>query len=161
MRFAVIVLLVAAMGLAGCDGSRDADSIEGGPRESIVADGLSVTLEAPRRALRMGETLRLEVTVRNTTRRTIEIAARSGAPVYARLSRHTGLFWEQFKSYPAAATMVMTPWTLDRGRERRFILTLPVEPDWPAGERLRITAEVNGRPAPQPSITVRVIPPQR
>ena len=155
MKAAYMLLFAAGLCLAGCAQQEIATG-----EHVAQADGLVVTLESPQHdVLVPGENLSLIVTVRNTTKQPAEIVARSGAPVYARVWRRGEMYWQQVKTYPQAATMVMTPWTLPAREQRTFMLSLPVEPDWPTGEPLRITAELNGRPQAKPAIIVRVARP--
>jgi len=53
--------------------------------------------------------------------------------------------------------MVMKPWTLPAGDERSWTLRIPVEPDWPTAEALRITGELNGRPEVSPVVCIEVL----
>ena len=145
-------LLVTLM-LIGCNGAEvpfGSDSAE--------ATGLTVRIEAPKTTFLTGEEFKAVVVARNTTHKPMRIDATTGAPVYLRIWRHTGLGWEQVKRYPQVATMVMNPWTLEPRSERRFELHLVVEPDWPTNEALLLTAELNGRGDVVPSIFIGIVP---
>lgn len=126
--------------------------------ESAEAGGLAVRIEAPKTTFLRGEEFKVAVVARNTTQKPMRIDAVTGAPVYLRIWRYTGLGWEQVKRYPQVATMVMNPWTLEPRSERRFELNLVVEPDWPTNEALRLTAELNGRGDVVPGILIAVVP---
>ena len=140
---------------AGCGPQK----IDATPVNTVEVDGLSVSLELPDRQFRTGQQARAVVVARNLTDRPIPIDARTGAPVYIRILRFTGISWEDVKRYPEAATMVMSPWTLDAGAQRTFVMNLTVEPDWPTGEIIRITAGLNGREEASPGLAVEVMPP--
>lgn len=108
-------------------------------------DGLVVTAGVPQRNYVRGDTVTVAVTARNTSGRYLAIPADSGAPVYATLWRRTAVGWEQVKRYPQTAVMVAAPWKLRGGKTYKCALNLPVEPDWPTGEPLKLTVELNGR----------------
>jgi len=151
-------LLLAAVVLGGCANPKAVDL---SPPNSVEIDGLKVTIKVPKRSFVTGEQFRVLITACNTTRHPIRIPAAGGAPVYVRIWRHTGLSWEEVKRYPEAATTIMTPWTLPAGQKWTRIMNLTVEPDWPTGELLRVTAELNGREDASPALTVEVTPPER
>jgi hypothetical protein len=154
---AIVAMLVAAGTLVGCEPAEpktQSDRIN-----AAEVDGLEVTLEVPRKQYSPGEKMNLTVVARNTTERDMRIEANTGAPVYVRVWRHTGLGWTQVHRYPEMTTMVMNPWTLDAESRRTFPMNITVEPDWPTGERLRLTAELNGRAKAQPEVMIHVTPP--
>jgi len=158
MRLVTIFLLSFAAGVpVGCG---NAGQIDAGPSNTVRADGLAVTVEIPSRQFAVGDSFDVVVTAVNTTNRPIRIVAGSGAPVYVSILRYTGLYWQEVKRYPRAATMVMNPWTLRRRSSRRFVMPLTVEPDWPTGEILSIMAELNGRPDAAPRLTFEVVQPE-
>lgn len=145
-------LLVTLM-LIGCNGAEvplGSDSAE--------AAGLMVRIQAPKTTFLTGEEFKVVVVARNTTHKPMRIDATTGAPVYLRIWRHTGLGWQQVRRYPQVATMVMNPWTLKPRSERRFELNLVVEPDWPTNEALLLTAELNARGDVVPSIFIGIVP---
>jgi hypothetical protein len=146
------VLLTALLVLSGCKGPQ----IELGPNTAGV-NGLVVQIDPSNTIVVKGETLKVVVVGRNTTREPIRIDARTGAPVYVRIWRYTGLAWETVKRYPEVATMVMTPWTLAPHSERWFELNLTVGPDWPTNEPLRLTAQLNGRTDVVPHVDIMVL----
>jgi hypothetical protein len=53
---------------------------------------------------------------------------------------------------------LQTSWTLPPGGSRTFRQRIPVEPDWPTGPALRMTAELNGTTRPVPVLTVKIEP---
>ena len=73
------------------------------------------------------------------------IRADSGALVYVRLWRHTGTAWEEINRFPAAAVMAVREWKLPAGGSHKVVMNVDVTPDWPTGEPLKLTAELNGR----------------
>jgi len=152
-----LLLPLTAFVLGGC-GSHE--PVDVSPPNSVEIDGLKVTIKVPKRSFVTGERFQVLITADNTTRHPIRIPAASGAPVYVRIWRHTGLSWEEVKRYPEAATTIMTPWTLQPHQQWTRIMNLTVEPDWPTDELLRITAELNGREDASPALTVEVSPPE-
>ena len=146
------VMLTALLVIFGCE----VPQIESGSN-SVRVNGLVVQIDPSNTIVVRGETFKVVVVGRNTTREPIRIDARTGAPVYVRIWRHTGLAWETVKRYPEVATMVMTPWTLAPHSERRFELNLTVGPDWPTNEPLRLTAELNGRTDLVPHVDIMVL----
>ena len=157
MRISAACLLLTTAMLVGCAGS----GADLRPVNTVEVDGLSVSVEILKRDFNIGETFVATVTAENRTKMPIEIIARTGAPVYMRLWRHTGLTWQEVKRYPEAATMVMSPWTLAPGDRRVFARQLVVEPDWPTAELLRLTAELNGRDEVAPALVIEVHPSAR
>ena len=154
--FSFPLLLAATVALAGCEGQKVAPR----PANSVEINGLAVTIDVPNRSFTVGEQFKVTVTAHNTTKQPMRIPAGSGAPVYVRLWRYTGLAWEEVKRYPESAVMIMRPWSLAPGQKRTFAMQLAVEPDWPTGEVLRITAELNGRAEVAPGVTVEVSQPE-
>jgi len=127
-----------------------------GPGNSAEAKGLIVHVSVPKRDFAVGEQVKVTVTAVNTTRRPISFNATSSARAIVRLFRHTGMGWEQVRRYPQAAAMILSPWRLERGQRRSFVLMVPVEPDWPSEEPLRLTGELNGRGDLAPGVVIRV-----
>jgi len=158
MKFAKFLVFLLALGSpTGC---RKVE-LDTPLRSSVQTDGLSVSIEIPKRVLDLGEDLQVIVAAANVTGRPIRIIADTRALVYVKIWRHTGLDWEEVKRYPQAATMVMTPWSIEGGSERRFVMLLTVEPDWPTGEVLAMTGELNGWEQAIPQVKLEVAPPSR
>ncbi len=156
MRTLTLLLAVAPLvALAGCPFKKGQPTAQG-ILQSESKDGLEVELRVPRRDLVRGETVPVTVIVRNQTKNELVIPAQTGALVYISLWRKTDGSWEQFKRYPEMATQVLSPWRLAPKAEQSFSLPLPVAPDWPTGEPLRITAELNGRPEVAPGGIIEV-----
>lgn len=154
----ISLLSVLVLLLAGCTLFEPRPEIEApiGPVSSDSADGLTVQLEVAGDQLTTGERFDVKVTAINLSNAPITIPSRSGALVYVRLFRHTGLYWQEVKRYPQAETTIMSPWTLQANSRRTFEMQLTVEPDWPTGEPLLMTAELNGRKDVAPSLTLNV-----
>ena len=138
-RIAIAFLIIGVVSAAGC---REPDEILW---RGQADDGLVVTAGVPQRNYIRGQTVTVDVAVRNTSGRDMAIQADSGALVYATLWRKTAIGWEQVKRYPQTAVMVAAPWKLASGKTYKCTLNLPVEPDWPTGEPLKLTVELNGR----------------
>ncbi len=155
LAFLLSVTLATAM--SGCQESGWPFAASA-PQVVSAAEGMVVSMEVPRRIFRVGEKFVVNVTIRNLLKKQqIAIMADSGAPVYVRLFRHTGLAWDQMKRYPETTTMVMTPWTLAPLEQRSYAVQLTVEPDWPTYEPLRLTAEVNGEKKIKAFATIEVV----
>ena len=155
MRTAGTLLLVLALTvLPGCPKTEPPVD----PTYNIAdAGGLEVGIKLPKTSFVVGEKFNVVVTAKNISDAPITIDAASGSPVYVRIHRYTGMAWEEVKRYPQAATMLMRPWTLRAGDQRSWTLLIPVEPDWPTAEGLRITSELNGRPEVSPVVSIEVL----
>jgi hypothetical protein len=141
-RFAITAALLSVALAAGCNGGdmANVDAIH----NTATADGLAVTLKVPERKAHWGQELPVRVVAENTTGGDIRINATSAALVKVHVWERVGEGWDMVKTYPEAAAMVMSPWTLEAGQTREFPLTIPVERSWPTGEPVRLTAELNG-----------------
>ena len=132
MKKVLCFVAVVLVGLvSGCAPQADLE-----PINTVEHGGLSVQLELAKRDFMIGEQFRVDVTASNNTSEPMGIVARSGAPVYVRIWRFTGMAWDEVKTYPEASIMVMRPWTLPAGEDWKFSMLLSVEPDWPTGEVL-------------------------
>ncbi len=154
MRFAqyAVPMVMLALAQAGCS----TPPLELGPGNSLQADGLIVHMSLPRRDFILGQHVEVTITAANTTKQPIRFNANSSALVIVRLFRHAGTHWEFVRQYPESAAMLMSPWQLEGGAQRVFRLKLPVEPDWPSNERLRLTGELNGRDDLAPDMLIRI-----
>ncbi|MCD4699075.1 MAG: hypothetical protein K8R91_00680 [Phycisphaerae bacterium] len=138
-RIAIAFLVVGLLSAVGC---QRPDEITW---RAQADDGLVVTADVPRHNYVRGDTVDINVKVCNTSGRDIAIPADSGALVYATLWRRTTIGFEQVKRYPQTAVMVAAPWILSGRKTYKCTLNLPVEPDWPTSEPLKLTVELNGR----------------
>ncbi len=157
MKLIKLLPLVVLL-LAGCDLFQTPPEIEPpiGPAGIATADGLKVQLEVSRDQLITGDEFLVKITAINLTDDPIAIRSRSGALTHVRIFRHTGMHWDEVKRYPQAETAMMSPWILEANSVRTFEMQLTAEPDWPTGEPLLMTAELNGRKDVSPSLTVNV-----
>lgn len=123
---------------------------------------LELTLQLPRGELTVGQTVDMTLIARNVTLEPIWLTAPQQTHWILRVWRHTGLAWEEVKRYPPTPMNVQLPWILGGRKTRTFHARIPVEPDWPTAETLRITAELAGEGdvVPQLSVTVRPAPPR-
>ena len=152
MKTSAIIALAAAV-LAGCQGAPLAMK---GEHNTVSAGDIAVSLEVPKRFYNVGEKFQAVVYVQNKTDRPVTISADSGAPVFVRLSHHTNVGEVQLKQYPQFSLIFVRVWTLNPHEIRSFPLELTVEPDWPSGELIRLSGEVNGRPEIQPGVMISV-----
>jgi hypothetical protein len=124
----------------------------------VSNDSIELGLAVARRTFGIGDAFDVTVRARNISKQPITIRARSGAPVYLHVNRFSAMGEDEFKTFPEAATMVMSAWTIQPGEERTFVLTLTVEADWPRNETLKLIAELNGYPGLMPFTTIRILP---
>jgi hypothetical protein len=122
------------------------------------AKALALTLDLPAHTFRTGQTFQARIVASNTTDIPINIHARTAAPFYLHVYAHDGGSWQRVETYPQAAAMVLSDWTLPAGQERTFTPTLRVEPSWPTGKLLRLEAVLNGRDDVNPFVTIEVLP---
>ena len=153
MKYLTLLLAGSLVALTGCPPKQSFQQDIG---TQVTKDGLTVELHLPRRLLVRGETVPVTVVARNLTKDEMVIPATTGALVYVTLWRNTEVGWEQVKQYPESAAQVATPWRLAGTSAQSFPLNLRVAPDWPTGEPLRITAELNGRPEVAPGGIIQV-----
>lgn len=151
------IVLAVALTAAGCTKSLSQDEIAATARG--VSRGLAVTLKLPARSFVVGEQFEVTLIAENTTDAPIEVDARTASPYFLRVWRDTSVGWVQVKRYPQVDLAVMSPWTLGaRGRREFAGIKLEVEPDWPQGEMLRITGEVNSRPDARAAVPIIIEP---
>jgi hypothetical protein len=159
MRIALLsVVFLAALVAGGCARSQfDTDT----PSNFVQADGLKVEMQLPGRYFKTGDDLRVAVTATNMTGKPISIHSPTGAPVVVRVFRHTMLTREQVRVYPASATSNILSWALPAKQSRTFGLIVPIEPDWPIGEVLHVSAELNGYGKLAPAVAVVISEPKK
>ncbi len=153
MKCCLLVTVLGAFAAAGCSQPQTAITANAA---TVVSNGLAVGVELDRSCYVMGEKVAVKLTVRNTTDRPIRIKAPTSAPYLICLWRNNGLAWERIRTYPEIAMMVVSQWTLDANSDRTFFVSIPVEPDWPTNELLRLSCELNGRPDAAPFVVITV-----
>jgi len=154
-----LTLLPIAGLLLASAGCPPPGSTPGGPTaHTASAKGLVVEMILPRHSFYRGQIIPIRVVARNTTGRDMVIEADSGALVYIAVWRRATGAWERVRRYPEAAVMVVRPWKLQAGQAHTFPMNVKVAPDWPTGELLRLTAELNGRPDVVAEATIDVYP---
>jgi hypothetical protein len=141
-RIAIVLALLCLAGSVGCQLQPVA---EGGFTVGAHRGGLLLEMSIPDRYFVRGDTVPVTVVARNTADEDLTVRADSGALVYVWLWRHTGTAWEQVKRFPAAAVMAAREWKLPAGGSHKLAMNLDVTADWPTGEPLKLTAELNGR----------------
>lgn len=140
-RLVIVLAMLPLAALLGCQ----QPPVDEAFTVSAEGKGLWLEMRIPDRYFVRGDTIPVAVVARNTTEEDLVIQANSGALVYLRLARHTGLAWEEIKRFPAAAIMVTRQWKLPAGGSHKVLMNLDVTADWPTGEPLKLTAELNGR----------------
>jgi hypothetical protein len=120
-------------------------------------DDLSLVLDLPKDRFEPGETFTATITLKNRSGEPLEIEASSSALYKIHLMRPQRTDWQTFKTYPDAAAMVITPWTLPAGEERAFTPELTVAEDWPTHELIRVQAEINGLPEIKTAVDIEVV----
>jgi hypothetical protein len=127
--------------------------------DSAGADGLTVRVKVPKAFYLPGQIVNVEVTAVNNTSEAIDIQSRSSALVKADVRTYDGVRWKTVKTFPEAAAMVITPWTLEPGQSRTFPpLSLEISKDWPTAETLRLRGWINGREDLKPTVEIRIVP---
>ncbi|MFP4106746.1 MAG: hypothetical protein ACLFVU_11730 [Phycisphaerae bacterium] len=159
------VALTAGLLLVGCKPpeadtgyKKDTDEVQAGQDVDIARDGLQMALRLDRRTVEVGDTLGVKVLVHNGSQEPITINATSSALVKLFLWQDSAVGMSKKKTWPQAAAMVMSSWTLEPDEQREFIFELPVDRTWPTGELAWLSAELNGRDDLQPQLFVQVLP---
>ena len=154
----VPLCLLALLAAGGCVNQT-------GPRREQVQfsvvrrDKLEVSVTADPRIATVGETIRVTVAARNRGRKPIRIESATAAPVIATLWRYDAAKgWIRVKEFPTAPQRQRSSWVLPHGEAEPLRIELPVEPDWPVLETLKLSAEVNGRPDARPHVFIYVKP---
>lgn len=160
MRPTIVWIALAVLFVTGCTNRSGMNGPA--PRRqagsSVRGEGMEVSVHVPKRQWRTGDTIPVEVTAVNTTDSPIGIVSPSGAPVLVRVMRPVRGSFERVRQYPQSATSNIVNWTLPANGARTYKLRVPVEPDWPVAEPLRLTAELNGYPKYSPIVTITVQP---
>ena len=143
----------AGLLIAGCQPGREA------LRDcSIVRrhGPITVGLKLPRHEFRRGDEFTVKVVTVNTSDEALTLR-RYGEPKYfIQIARNEGLGWETVKTYPTGAADLLREWSIPAGHADVYQTTLIVEPDWPTGETLRISAEMNRHPEVRVADFIRV-----
>ena len=128
--------------LAGCAGP----SSPVAPRHGGVAraDGLELSVALSSASVKVGDKITVTVTARNVSDNPITIHADSSAAIWVRVWRETPMGWDVVRTYPRSVAKVQSSVTIAPGEAKPFAMTLPVEPEWPTNERIRISGELNG-----------------
>ncbi len=138
----------------GC-GQDNADD----PGYAVADDGLAIFATADLAVVKPGDTIGVDVTIENTSDQTIRWTARNTAPVYVRVQEQSELemgLWQDMKVHPEMAGMAITPHELAPGEKKTWTMNIPVEPDWPRGELVRLAVHPNGRRGLTGTIKIKV-----
>ncbi|NQU76345.1 MAG: hypothetical protein HQ546_08555 [Planctomycetes bacterium] len=159
-----ILLIIVAAGLVppGCGWrnwfSRSPSQTQLSTGKAIGGD-LSTTVMVDRRIARIGDKLDISLMAENTSSDPIPVEADTTAPMLVTVWRYNmANGWQRAKVYPEVSITQRSAWVLQRHEKRKFFMTVPVEPDWPTLELLRITAELNGRPDVRPFVLIEISP---
>jgi len=161
MKTTLVCLTCGLIALsAGC-GMMDR-GMEGAATDQAVSrvrgKGMTISVSLPKRDWQIGEAIPVEATAVNNTGSAIDVVSPSGAPILVRVMRPSKGSFEQVRLYPSSATSNIINWTLPAHGSRTYKLMVPVEPDWPVAEPLRLSAELNGYPKYSPGVTITVRP---
>ncbi len=104
----------------------------------------------------MGDEVPVTIEVTNRGAESVCFRRRTSAPYRIQLLRRSETGWTAIKTYPASAAMVLREWTLPAGQSRTFETRLPVEPDWPTYENLRLCVRLTGRARLAPFVHIEV-----
>jgi hypothetical protein len=129
------------------DNSGQSEATDEGRSVARNVQGLELEARILNTVLVKGTTAKVTALVRNTTDQPITIQATNSAKVLVKIYEPSGMAegsWRLVKTYPEAAAMVITNWTLSPEQYREFTLPLKVEPDWPSEKELRLEVIVNG-----------------
>ncbi len=156
---ALLRISLAALLLAGCNGMNDDDAepMPAPNRDTVSSEQFEVTMTVGDQTVLAGEDIKVVLSITNKTEQPVEITANTGALTYVRVWRDTAVGWEQLRRYPQVTTMMMQPWTLGPGKTRTNVMRIPVEPNWPVAEPVRITGEWNGAADLRPAVTIHVV----
>ena len=147
--------VVLAVCVAGC--GRGGNVVILG--REIASGPLSASITTDRRTAAVSESVRVTLTVRNTSREPIPIEAASTAPMFVSVWRYVAAEgWLRVKEYPEAVIARRRAWVLEGREEKTFSMTVPVEPDWPTRQLIKLTAELNGRTDARPYILLEISP---
>jgi len=156
MKTVVAMLsLILLTTVGGCLWREKPARIEGVAVQA-VDEGLVLKMSVPRRNYVRGQSVPVTLVAENTTKQDMTIASDSGALVRVSLWRQSQLGWQHAKTFPTTAVMIPTKWILPAGKARTFTMDLPVTPDWPTAEYLRLRGHLNGRPALAPEVLIQV-----
>ena len=145
--------------LAGCPSSPPSHAVTAthvGPGVAPESGGFGLYLEVPRYTYRVGEQVPVTVRVVNVTDHPIGVVAEGADLVRVSVYRNLSIGWQRVKQYPAMALPVRVPWSLPPHGQRTWQLLLPVEPDWPANERLMLQAEINNGPPIRAAVPIEI-----
>ncbi len=157
MKYCMFVTILAAFLAAGC--SAQPQTAVTANAATAVSNGLALSVEIDKSCFVVGDKVSIKLTARNTTDHPIRITAPNSSPYLICVWKDNSLAWERILTYPKAAMMVINPWTLEANSERTFFVSVPVEPDWPTNELLRLSCELNGRPDLAPYVMITVFRP--
>jgi len=158
LGYLTVLCLTALLAAGGCvdQGGRGGDEA---PPNVVRRDKLEVSVTADPRVAAIGETIRVTVAARNHGYKPIPIESETAAPVIATLWRYDAAKgWIRVKEFPTAARRQHASWVLRSRKAEPFHLDLPVDPDWPVLETLKLSAELNGRPDARPHVFIYVKP---
>jgi len=160
LRTAAALALALMPAAGGCQPKKPRVVLHGPqPAQNTATAGqLALTIHVPKRDFARSEKLPVVIVARNLGKKTLQITAPTNTPCLLRVWRHTGLAWEHVRRYPPAEMRTQLPWKLQGRSSRTFNRTIIVEPDWPTGEILRLTAELNGLPEIVPGVNIRIRP---
>lgn len=152
MRNCLALVLASAFVLAGCP--KPAEPVTA--TNVVRSNDLELKLALEKRTFAPGEKFTATVTATNVSGDPITIKASSGAAAWLTVYAYNPLRMDQVERYPKSAMSVPMTWTLDPGQSRSFTMELTVEPNWPRGEFLLLSAELNGRPNPVVGVVISV-----
>ena len=127
--------------------------------DQVASDSLLATMTADKRIARVGEGINVALVARNTSLRSMSIEAATTAPMIVTVWRYDmAKGWTRVKEYPKVAIYRRQTWVLHGGKERAFSMAVPVEPDWPTQQMVKLMAELNGRTDARPYVLIEIRP---
>ncbi len=140
VRFTTMMLTAVMVVLCGCE----RPEIQLRKASTFKTSKLAVTVDLPSLSYDRGDKMDVRVIVSNLTKKKMEVVSATRAVCKVKIWRQYVGEWDLVKTYPTSMILSPKVWQLDGGETRIFRMVVPVERDWPVGEELRVTAEMDG-----------------
>jgi len=118
---------------------------EGAGPSVVHAGSLAAQMHVPAGTVRSGQVMGISITTWNLGEDPIPVTRTTSNVYHVDVARHDGIGWVTFRTYPATEAIMLRHLTLEPDSRREDTVNVRVEPDWPAGEVVRLQAVMNGR----------------